>query len=95
MISVQNLHLTQGQFSLTDVSLDIPEGAYAVLTGKSGSGKTSLLEAICGLRQIQSGRIVLGDIDVTALRPAERRIGYVPQDGALFPNYRVGEQLAF
>lgn len=95
MISVQDLHLVQGQFSLTNVSFEVPEGSYAVLSGKSGSGKTSLLEAICGLRRIQRGRIVLGDIDVTAMRPAERRIGYVPQDAALFPNYRVGEQLAF
>jgi molybdate/tungstate transport system ATP-binding protein len=95
MISVQNLHITQGRFSLADISFHIPEGAYAVLTGKSGSGKTSLLEAICGLRPIQGGQIVLGDIDVTTMRPAERRIGYVPQDGALFPGTRVGEQLAF
>jgi ABC-type sugar transport system ATPase subunit len=75
MISVQNLHITQGRFSLADISFHIPEGAYAVLTGKSGSGKTSLLEAICGLRPIQRGQIVLGDIDVTTMRPAERRIG--------------------
>lgn len=95
MISVQDLHLIQGQFTLTELSFEVPEGHYAVLTGKSGSGKTSLLEAICGLRRIQKGRILLGDTDVTALRPAERMIGYVPQDGALFPNYRVGEQLAF
>ncbi len=47
------------------------------------------------LRRIQTGRVRLGDVDVTGLRPAERRIGYVPQDGALFPTYRVGEQLAF
>jgi molybdate/tungstate transport system ATP-binding protein len=95
MICVEKLSMTQGTFSLRDVSFEVHEGQYAVLTGKSGSGKTSILEAICGLRRIQAGRVLLGDVDVTHLRPAERRIGYVPQDGALFPNYRVGEQLAF
>ena len=95
MICVENLSIIQGSFSLHDVSFAIEEGQYAVLTGRSGSGKTTILEAICGLRRIQAGRVQLGDIDVTRLRPAERRVGYVPQDGALFPNYRVGEQLAF
>jgi len=95
MICVENLSITQGTFSLQDVSFEVQEGQYAVLTGRSGSGKTTILEALCGLRRIQAGRVRLGDVDVTHLRPAERRIGYVPQDGALFPNYRVGEQLAF
>ena len=95
MICVENLSITQGAFSLQDISFEILEGQYAVLTGKSGSGKTTILEALCGLRRIQTGRVMLGDVDVTHLRPAERRIGYVPQDGALFPTYRVGEQLAF
>ena len=95
MISVDNLSLTQGAFSLESLSLEVPQGRYAVLTGKSGTGKTTILEAICGLRPIQKGQIHLGDVDVTHLRPAERRVGYVPQDGALFPTFRVGDQLAF
>ena len=95
MIRVDNLSMTQGEFSLEDISFHIPEGRHAVLTGKSGCGKTSLLEAVCGLRPIQAGRITIAGQDITSKRPAERRIGYVPQDGALFPNYRVGEQLAF
>jgi ABC-type sugar transport system ATPase subunit len=95
MIRVDNLSMTQGAFTLQGISFHIPQGSHAVLTGKSGSGKTSLLEAICGLRPIQAGSITIADQDVTLKRPAARRIGYVPQDGALFPNYRVGEQLAF
>jgi len=95
MICVEKLSMTQGTFSLQDVSFEVQQGQYAVLTGRSGSGKTTILEAICGLRRIQAGRVRLGEVDVTRLRPAERRVGYVPQDGALFPNYRVGEQLAF
>jgi molybdate/tungstate transport system ATP-binding protein len=95
MICVENLGMHQGAFALSDISFTVPEGQYAVMSGKSGSGKTTILEAICGLRKVQQGRIHLGEVDVTDLRPAERMIGYAPQDGALFPNYRVGEQLAF
>ena len=63
--------------------------------GRSGCGKTTLLEAICGLRKIDRGKIILGDRDVTNLPPAERGVGYVPQDRALFPTQSVREQLAF
>jgi ABC-type sugar transport system ATPase subunit len=63
--------------------------------GKTGCGKTTLLEAICGLRQVHAGRIVLLGRDVTQLKPAQRGVGYVPQDLALFPGHTVREHLAF
>jgi molybdate/tungstate transport system ATP-binding protein len=95
MIAIDNLHLRAGAFVLGGLSLAVPTGEYAVLMGKTGCGKTSLLEAICGLRPVQSGRIVLLGRNVTHLRPAERGVGYVPQDLALFPTLRVREHLAF
>ena len=95
MIAVEKLALRQGDFSLNDLSFELSEGAYGVLVGRSGCGKTSLLEAVCGLRPISSGRIILGDQDVTDLKPGERGVGYVPQDGALFPHLSVARQLAF
>ena len=95
MIAVEKLALRQGDFSLNDLSFELPEGAYGVLVGRSGCGKTSLLEAVCGLRPISSGRIILGGQDVTDLKPGERGVGYVPQDGALFPHLSVARQLAF
>ena len=82
-------------FSLHDVSLTIPDNTYAVLMGSTGCGKTSLLEILCGLRQPSQGQIFLDDRDVTLLEPRERRIGYVPQDLALFPGRRVKAQLSF
>ena len=95
MIKLQQVSIMQGNFSIEDVSLHVPEGCYAGLMGKSGCGKTSLLEAIAGLRPICSGTVILNDQDVTDLKPASRHLGYVPQDRALFPNMRVGRQLAF
>ena len=95
MIVVDKLGLKQGEFSLHDLNFEIPEGKYGVLVGKSGCGKTTLLEAVCGLRPINSGRVLLGGQDVTSCKPGEREVGYVPQDGALFPHLSVAKQLAF
>lgn len=95
MIVVENLCVQAGQFRLRNVSFEVPTGGYAVLMGKTGSGKTTLLESIAGLKPVISGRILLDDQDVTRWKPAERNIGYVPQDGALFTTMKVHEQLAF
>jgi ABC-type sugar transport system ATPase subunit len=95
MIRVENLSLAQGTFRLEGIAFDIPPGAYGVLMGPTGCGKTTILEAVCGLRRIERGRIVLPHGDVTDCRPAERNVGYVPQDGVLFPSMTVAEHLAF
>jgi ABC-type sugar transport system ATPase subunit len=95
MISVEKLAVRLGTFALKDVSFTVPTGRYAVLMGKTGSGKSTLLEAICGLKQVAAGRIHLMDSDVTALKPADRGVGYMPQDLALFPTMTVREHLAF
>jgi len=95
MISLSHISIRQGAFRLEDISLDIGEGEYGVLMGKTGTGKTTLLEAICGLRPLASGSIRLLGRDVTSLRPAARGVGYVPQDGSLFSQLTVREHLAF
>lgn len=95
MIEVKDLCITQGDFRMHGLSLQLATGEYGVLMGRSGCGKTTLMEAVCGLRKIRSGSILLGSRDVTRLRPGERNIGYVPQDGALFPTMSVFEQIAF
>ncbi len=95
MIVLEQVTVAMGQFALRDISLTIPAGGYGVLMGRTGCGKTTLLESILGLRTIQAGRIVLGDRDVTRLNPALRGIGYVPQDGALFSRMTVAKQLGF
>ena len=95
MIALHDLSLRQGTFSLSGISFAVPTGQYGILMGQTGCGKTSILEAIAGLRSIAGGRVALGSTDVTRLPPAARGIGYVPQDAALFPTMTVRDQLAF
>ncbi len=95
MIHLDNLGVRSGDFTLEGVSLRVPTGAYAVLMGKTGCGKTTLLEAVCGLRSVHAGRVVLCDRDVTRLRPADRGLGYVPQDLVLFPTLTVRDNMGF
>jgi len=82
------------------VKTQLPGGVTAVM-GPSGAGKTSLLEAIAGLRRRARGRVAVGP-DVlldsaggVALPPERRRVGYVPQDAGLFPHLSVVENVRF
>src|SRR5215217_6800511 len=95
MIRLENISWSAAGFSLSDVSFSVPASRYAVLMGRTGTGKTSLLEMLCGLREPRSGKVWLGDRDVTHAAPGARGIGYVPQDGALFPTMTVREQIEF
>lgn len=95
MIALDNVSVGAGAFRLDGVSLSLERGEYAVLMGRTGCGKTSLLEAICGLRNVIAGRILCHGVDVTGWDPADRQIGYVPQDLALFPTLSVREHLEF
>ncbi len=94
-IRLEQLSLSAGDFACGNLNLDVADGSYAVLMGRTGCGKTTLLETICGLRPSAGGRIFLGGVDVTHRRAAERGIGYVPQDAALFPTMTVRAQLGF
>jgi ABC-type sugar transport system ATPase subunit len=95
MIELENITIRAGTFGLTNVSLSIPEGTYAVLMGGTGQGKTTILEAICGLKPVDTGRVRLNDVDMTHWKPADRGVGYVPQDLALFPTITVRGHLEF
>ena len=95
MIVLDGIVTRSGTFALHDINLTIPTGRYGVLMGRTGCGKTTVLEAICGLKRVHDGSIRLMDRDVTGLKTAERGIGYVPQDRALFMSMTVYEHLAF
>jgi ABC-type sugar transport system ATPase subunit len=95
MIGVENLSIRVAAFALNDISFAIAAGEYGILMGRTGSGKTTILETICGLRPAAAGSIKLLGEDVTHLKPAERGIGYVPQDKTLFMTMSIRENLAF
>ena len=95
MIRFDSIALIQGSFHLSNICLEVPKGAYAVLMGPTGCGKTTVLELLCGLRAPMLGSIHINDRDVTNFAPGARGVGYVPQDGALFPRLTVGEQVGF
>ena len=100
MIKIDISKKLHGSIGLMDlnVNLDIEEGAFVALSGKSGSGKTTLLRILAGLEEAQ-GSIKVGDelwLDgKRSLAPQKRKIGYVFQDYALFPNMSVEENLLF
>ncbi len=84
---------------LRDVGLSVPAGAVAALLGVSGSGKTTLLRLVAGFEPAQTGRILLDGALLCGARthvPVERRrIGYVPQEGTLFPHLTVEGNVGF
>lgn len=95
MIELDHVTIRSGSFALENVHLSVPDGTYAVLMGGTGQGKTTILEAICGLRSVTAGRVTVAGQDVTRWKPADRGIGYVPQDLALFPTLTVRGHLEF
>ena len=95
MLRIESLSVTLGEFSVRDVSLAIRPDEYFVILGPTGAGKTVLLETIAGIHAPDSGRIFLGDRDITATEPRLRKIGMVYQDYMLFPHLTVAENIAF
>jgi multiple sugar transport system ATP-binding protein len=84
-----------GVTALDAMTLDIHDGEFMVLVGPSGCGKSTLLRMIAGLEEVTEGRIVIGDRDVTRLRPRDRDIAMVFQNYALYPQMTVEENLGF
>jgi ABC-type Fe3+/spermidine/putrescine transport system ATPase subunit len=95
ILDVRRLNLGIGAFSIRDVSFQLDAGAYGILLGPTGCGKTLLAEILCGLVRPDSGEVIIGDHDATFLDPARRNIGYVPQDYALLPFLNVARNIAF
>ncbi len=81
--------------AVKDLSLHIPDGTFTVLVGPSGCGKTTTLRLIAGLETVTSGRIFIGQRDVTLLEPKDRNVAMVFQNYALYPHLSVWENIAF
>lgn len=94
-LKLENVSKKLGDFELTNYSLSLPAGAYYVLIGPSGVGKSVLLELIAGLIAPDSGRIFWRGEDVTEKPPENRGFALVYQDYALFPHMSVLENVAY
>ncbi len=92
-VVLRDVVLPLAEFTL-DVTLELSARTTA-LYGPSGAGKTSLLEIIAGLRKPMTGRVELHGRDVTHLPPRLRRVGYVPQDDALFPHMTARQNIFY
>jgi iron(III) transport system ATP-binding protein len=99
-IVVEDLHKAYGATPvLTGLSLEVPTGSFTAVLGASGSGKTTLLRVLAGFEGADRGcvRLCGNTVDDGARRapPEQRRVGYVPQEGALFPHLNVAANVAF
>ncbi|MBN2377136.1 MAG: ATP-binding cassette domain-containing protein [Sedimentisphaerales bacterium] len=95
MIRTKQLTYEIGDFQLKEANFQLGHGEYFALLGPPGAGKSIFLECLCGLRRPLSGKIFLDGRDVTRLEPRRRKIGYVPQDYALFPHLTVERNIQF
>jgi multiple sugar transport system ATP-binding protein len=80
--------------ALKNLELDIPEGAFFVLLGPSGAGKTTTLRVLAGLEKPDTGRVLLNGIDATRANPAERDVAMVFQSYALYPKQTAAQNIA-
>jgi len=95
MIQINKLHRTWGEFSIHDITLQVPAGEYLVILGPTGCGKTLLLETVAGIHRHYGGSIFLDGIDVANVPPYRRSIGFVYQKSMLFPNLTVSQNIQF
>ncbi len=99
-LTVQGLHKAYGSNPvLTGLDLTVPAGSLTAILGPSGSGKTTLLRLLAGFDQADAGTVRIGGTIVDGpgehVPPERRRIGYVPQEGSLFPHLTVAANVGF
>jgi ABC-type sugar transport system ATPase subunit len=96
-VSLKNISKSYGSNPpvLHNINLEVEHGELVVLVGPSGCGKSTLLRVLCGLEDISSGELRIGDDVVNHLPPAERGIAMVFQSYALYPHMTVFRNMAF
>lgn len=84
-----------GAHAVENVDLQVGAGEFFSLLGPSGCGKTTTLRMVAGFERPTSGRVLLGQDDITDTRPSRRPVNLVFQDYALFPHMTVADNVAF
>lgn len=95
IIEIKRYSLARENFALRDIDLDIYDNECFAILGRTGSGKTMLLESIAGYYSDGSGSITISGKDVRTLPAEKRRIGFVYQDHGLFPHMTVFKNIAY
>ena len=95
-LKVQDVKKSFGAIDvLKGIDLAIEPGQFLILVGPSGCGKSTLLNMVAGLESVSSGKLYIGENDVTDLDPKDRNIAMVFQSYALYPNMTVKENISF
>ncbi len=95
MLEVKDISLALGEFHVKDISFRVERGAYFVLLGESGAGKSVVLEIITGLLKPEKGGILLDQREISRDPISSRGIGLVYQDQSLFPHMSVRQNIAY
>ena len=95
MLELKNIHKSFDDFRIIDINLEVKNGDYYVVLGKSGAGKTILLETIAGLLIPDKGTVWLDGENITNQSMQHRRVGLVFQDYAIFPHKTVYQNIAY
>jgi iron(III) transport system ATP-binding protein len=99
-LTMAGVHKAFGDHTvLTGLDLEVPAGSLTAILGPSGSGKTTLLRVLAGFERADCGTVTIGGCLVDSpgahVPPERRRIGYVPQEGSLFPHLTVAANVGF
>jgi multiple sugar transport system ATP-binding protein len=81
--------------AVNNINLTVADGEFLVLVGPSGCGKSTTLRMLAGLEEVTSGRVLIGERDVTNIPPKDRDIAMVFQNYALYPHMTVAENMGF
>lgn len=96
MIRLDSISKRYGAYqALDNINLDVRDGEFLALLGPSGSGKTTLLRIVAGLAFPDHGSVLFNGEDVTDLKVAERKVGFVFQHYALFKHMTVADNIGF
>ena len=94
MLSCLNLSKKYGKILFNELNINLEKGEILAIIGPSGCGKTTLLRCICGLEELDSGKILLNSDDITKIPAEERGIGLLFQKPVLYPHLTVSGNLS-